>query len=310
MNNVDRYIARVIFVNKVLRADGQSYEDLFAAVLTKSNPNFRPVKPQGKFGDRKNDGFDQVNGIYHQVYAPEDATQKEKETIDKLEADFNGLKAYWDTICPIREFYFVLNDKFKGAYASLDAELSKIQKKHSLNVVGPYLAKDLENTLFALQDDAIFAVIGHPPTPDRIENLQYASLNDVIDYLFKVSKAVTRSDVLQAPDFDEKIKFNKLSSGTAALLATASFQGGSVERYFELNSNFAKENLKRVLSSLYSDALQKFAHITDDTKNDHVFFEILEQAYPSGGFSYQNSVLILMAHFFETCDIFEPPVVT
>ena len=191
MTSTDRYIARILFANKVYRANGQAYEDLFVAVRTKSNPNFRPVKPQGKFGDRKNDGFDQTSGVYYQVYAPEDASHKEKETIDKLEEDFKGLKSFWNKICPIKEFYFVLNDKYHGAYASLDKELAKLKKKHSLNAVGPYLAKDLETDLFGLKDDEIFTIIGQPPTPEKIENLRYAALNDVIDHLFQTIKAVT-----------------------------------------------------------------------------------------------------------------------
>ena len=310
MDSKDRYIARVLFQNKVYRSDGQAYEDLFVSVMTKANPNFRPVKPQGKFGDRKNDGWDQQSGIYYQVYAPEDASQKEKDAIAKLDEDFNGLRAFWEAISPIKEFYFVLNDKYKGAYASLEEALSKIKAKHSLSAAAPFLAKDLENTVFVLKDDEIFTVIGHVPSPDKIENLQYAVLNDVIDHLLKSALPVGRADILKAPDFDEKIKFNKLSDGVSALLTTGSFQSGALDRYFELNSEFTKENIKNVFSSLYAASLLTYAHIQDDAKNDHVFFEILNRALPVGGVVQQSAVLILMSHFFEACDIFEAPVET
>jgi len=307
MDVKERYVARILFANKVYRSDGQAYEDLFVAVMTKANPNFRPVKPQGRIGDRKNDGFDQTTGTYYQVYAPEDARQREKEAIEKLVEDFAGLKTHWESICQIREYHFVLNDKFRGAYPTLEAELSKIKGDHSLKKANPFLCKDLENQLFSLSDDAIFAVIGHLPTPDLIDNLQFAALNDVIDHLFKNIVSISRTENLRAPDFEEKIKFNKLGSRTAALLSIASFQNGTLENYFELNSDFAKDNIKTVFASLYEQALPKFLHIEENTRNDYVFFEILDNACPVSNVAYQNAVLILMAHFFEACDIFEEP---
>lgn len=58
--------------------------------MQRHNRNFQQVKPQGQYGDRKNDGFDKTTGTYYQVYAPEDIKIKEKETIEKLVTDFSG----------------------------------------------------------------------------------------------------------------------------------------------------------------------------------------------------------------------------
>lgn len=72
MDENEKYIARLIFQNRIYESNGQKYEDIFSKVMTYSNPNFNSVKPQGQFGDRKNDGFDRTTGVYYQVYAPED----------------------------------------------------------------------------------------------------------------------------------------------------------------------------------------------------------------------------------------------
>lgn len=71
--------ARFVFRFKVATLHGQAFEDLFVQVMQYKNPNFRPVKPQGKFGDRKNDGFDPQEGVYTIRYLP----QKTSESIHR-----------------------------------------------------------------------------------------------------------------------------------------------------------------------------------------------------------------------------------
>lgn len=124
----DLYIARRLFQLEVHKRNGQDFENFFSKIMRLDNGEFAQIKPQGSFGDRKNDGFIKSKGIYYQVYALEDAATKEKETIDKLETDFAGLYSYWNgQVSPIKVFNFVLNDKYQGAYASLYTELTKIE---------------------------------------------------------------------------------------------------------------------------------------------------------------------------------------
>ena len=69
MTKDERYIATLQFQNKVLKSSGNSYEELFTCVMQQANPYFTQVKPQGSWGDKKNDGFDPTTGTYYQVYA-------------------------------------------------------------------------------------------------------------------------------------------------------------------------------------------------------------------------------------------------
>jgi hypothetical protein len=139
---------------------GQAYEDLFVAIMKRANADFIPVKPHGPFGDRKNDGFDPKTGIYYQVYAPEDIRANTYKALQKIYKDFTGLKQYWDEDYPIREFYFVINDKYRGVYPVVMNQLSRIKKKHKLENAAPLLAADLEEILFELPDDVVFSIIG------------------------------------------------------------------------------------------------------------------------------------------------------
>jgi hypothetical protein len=88
-----------LFKLRILSSDGQAYENLFVEVMTLRDPKFRPVKPQGKIGDQKNDGYCSPTGAYHQVYAPENADDSPSKTITKIANDFTGLTTHWNTVC-------------------------------------------------------------------------------------------------------------------------------------------------------------------------------------------------------------------
>jgi hypothetical protein len=143
----DLFIARRLFQLRVCKCDGQAYEDLFTEVMRYHEPAFRAVKPQGSHGDRKNDGFIDATGTFFQVYSPEDSTLKLADTVEKIGTDFAGLKKNWNKLLPIKEYFFVLNDKYKGAYPTVHEELLKLQKKHKLDTCKAFLAYQLEDIL-------------------------------------------------------------------------------------------------------------------------------------------------------------------
>jgi hypothetical protein len=166
-----RAFARNMFRLRVHEADGQAYEDLFVRIMQQAKPRFRPVKAHGSVGDKKNDGFDSRAGTYYQVYAPEDLRKTQGDALKKLKQDFKGLKAFWDGIYPVKRYYFVINDKYNGAFPLLEKEIALIRVKHSLEDADLFLAKDLEDTLFSLSNDIIISVVGHVPDIDGAEFL-------------------------------------------------------------------------------------------------------------------------------------------
>jgi len=58
----DLYIARRLFQLEIYKRNGQDYENLFSKVMRLHNPEFIQIKPQGQYGDRKNDGFIKSTG--------------------------------------------------------------------------------------------------------------------------------------------------------------------------------------------------------------------------------------------------------
>lgn len=299
-----------MFRLRVYSSDGQAYETLFSTVLEINNADFIRVKPQGQFGDRGNDGYDRKLGRYYQVFAPEDPKSKVQDAVTKLKADFDKLYKYWNTVTPVSEYHFVFNDKYKGSFPTIETDLAEIKKSKDLAACSCFLAKHLEQAFLVLEDEHISAVLdGYIPTPEKVETLDYTVLKEVVQFVMESGSGLTADSALSAPKFDDKIKFNGLGTATSALLTAASFQVGVLAKYFDLNSEFAKQTLRDHLATFYAEAKAERADVPAEMDApDLIFFDILYKIAKKERQAEVNAGLVLMAYFFETCDIYEDPI--
>lgn len=307
MNRDEKYIARIIFKNKIYENDGQKYEDFFAKVLKKSNRDFQPVKAYGNIGDRKNDGFDKNDGIYYQVFAPENIEKQKTITdaVSKLAGDFIGAYKYWNSKCKINKFYYVVNDKYKGCPAPIHEKLIELDGKYDGIEFEILAARDLEDIFISLEEEDIIDVIEFIPSAN-LENLDYSVLREAIEYILNCEADNSMEAEYEVPDFDEKIVFNQLNSQIERWLVSASYNIGDLNRYFKRNSKFVKKELRDKFNEFYIESKGKYNSELEDCNNLR-FIYILEKACYNKSKIVRDSVLVLMACFFESCDIFENP---
>lgn len=164
---------RTRFKLLVHESNAKAYEDLFVKIMMQVDLNFKPVKPHGNIGDRGNDGWCSDSGVYYQVYAPEDLPSNTSQSLTKLHDDFQKLKDYWDSISPLKEFYFVVNDKFSGAPPHLYSAVAKIKKDYNLSKAEVILSHQLENMLFELSDDIVASIVGSASVDSNMEFYQH-----------------------------------------------------------------------------------------------------------------------------------------
>lgn len=306
MTKEELQVARIMFRLRVHESDGQAYQDLFVKVMQHANPDFRPIKPHGREGDQKNDGFDKSKGIYYQVYAPEDLASNIYTAVSKLTDSFQGLLDYWNgQVSPIREYFFVVNDKYKGTYPEIEKGLAGLEQRHLGIRCNPFLAKDLEDVFINLQEHQITDITGFIPSPLNIATVDYSVMQEVIAYLQKAELAYKTEQIPVNPDFERKISFNRLSRNVARFLEYGSHQSYIIEDYFKLQSKFVKSELKNIFTKLYEDGDRAIQDHED--KPDMVFFHILKNASPNNTKAVQEAVIVLMSYYFEYCDIFEVP---
>lgn len=306
MTKDEKYIARLVFRSKIFESDKQSFEDLFTKVMQHSDTNFKQTKPQGRLGDGKCDGFNQVTGDFYQVYAPEEIEGKEDKANSKMDSSFDGMKTYWTSSgFQVKKCHFVINDKYKNVYASLHTNAQALVTKHGISCE-ILTCKDIEDIFMKLSEDNMIDILGIIPDPTNIGNVEYDAMNEVIGHLLKSKTPSVTENIPINPDFEKKVEFNSLSRLVGEFLNAGQRQSFVIKEYFELNSKFLKEDLRQIFNDIYRQALTEIPD--GENKNDEVFQYIVEKSSPRNNFAYHNAVYVLMAYYFEYCDIFEAPI--
>lgn len=200
----------------------------------------------------------------------------------------------------MNSFYFVINDKYKGVHADVEQKIQRIKEDYGLKDAAILTAKDIENKLFELEEDQIFSIVGLLPDPANIKNIDYSILNEVIGHIMGLPIQPNVDGKIILPDWDKKIKFNKLSDMVAGYLNTASYQQKNLETYLSDNGNFVADVLRDKINEVYLQEKEK-------SSGDQLFMSMVEQLSPKQTQPYQNTVIIIMAKYFEACDIFEEP---
>lgn len=297
MNNDEKALARRQFKLKIHESNGQAFEDLFTQIMGYAEPEYRPVRPHGNIGDKHNDGYINSRGAYYQVYAPQDGGKNHRNVITKLNTDFNGIMDEWTDV---KEFNFVINDKYQGLSPECYATMDDLHKKHKISKAEFVIAQDLENILFSLTDDEIITVAGNLPDPATI-TLDYSILSEIINHLMKIDLQQASDSTIIAPEWDAKIEFNDLPAKEARYLENGNMQIGNLDEYLDNNSNFFAEDIKKKLRDIYHSYKNKH-------HGKELFWEIVDEISDrTSQISYQSATITLMSKYFESCDIFEKP---
>lgn len=294
-----------MFKVKLYESDKQSFEDLFTKVMSAKYKEFKQVKPQGRYGDGKCDGFRATDGAFYQVYAPENLSGNENTANKKLDDSVKGIIEYWSKSgFEIETCHFVVNDKFQNLYATAHTNAQEVGKKHNVKCE-LMTCSSLLDTFLTLEEQEIIDIIGFIPDPLSITTIDYSVLHEVVGHLLSSSAIKIKEAIPKDPDFEHKITFNNLSTAVASILNAGQIQHHVIKDYFDGNAKFDKEELRLIFNSLYEQG--KTVIQDGPTKSDEIFQYIAEKSSPRDNFVYYSAIYVLMAYYFEFCDIFETP---
>lgn len=124
---------RKYYEQLLIISSGKEFEKKCQELLReKYGPKFIIIRPYGKFGDRKNDGYIEEENTFYQIFGPEEKTvSSEKQAINKIYNDYIKLKEHcenkeWN--CEIKKFVFIYNDKKKGRSPELEKKRKEIEE--------------------------------------------------------------------------------------------------------------------------------------------------------------------------------------
>ena len=156
------------FELKIYQSSGVEFQDFFCRIMAISNANFKRVKSHGAYGDGGNDGWIPERQAYYQCFSPE--VINSKKLIDKLRHDFENLYESWFDY-GIREYYFVVNDRFNGVPKILTDEMDFIKREYDLKSCEIITADSLWNSISELSERTVKEII--PEASHDLEFLNY-----------------------------------------------------------------------------------------------------------------------------------------
>ena len=180
----------------------------------------------------------------------------------------------------------------------LSQAIEKITADHGIKA-GVLGVDKLEDLVFSLNDDQILTITGPFPNPEEMQ-LDYPVLHKVMAHLMQIDISDIQDGDIKYPDWDEKIKFNGLSETKKELLDHGFLHVYELDKYFDNRSNSFAEDVKDRVRKIYIDKAREFS-------GDKLFIEIMNTISHKPEQLFQSAAIIIMAKYFEICDIFEEP---
>lgn len=313
MTNEGRLIVRILFSNRLLKANNQAFQQLFWAVMTALyKDEFVQVRPQGTLGDDGNDGYLPSAGHYFQVYGPIDPEEKVTVAAEKLADDFEKIKATWHLETPMQAYSFVFNDKYEGTFKKIAQALGTLERLNASIRCRPFTAAHLEDKFMSLSEDGIQSVLGMiVPNPSNAAHISFGVLREVIAHIMSSPRRTLVSPFGDFPELDDKIALNNLCSVWGDLIRTGARKAGHVDQYFSKNSTFMKQALRDHLVEAYREARDARRAISGMpvgiSREDLIFDDFRQSLLPeNANVAMEGAVEILIGYYFEACDIFDP----
>lgn len=302
---------RLLFKVKLYEASGDTFQNLFSRLMELSNPKFQAVAPWGDWGDGGNDGWIEDEGHYFQVYGPKPTTKNtESVALGKALEDFDKLPKKWANV---RRYTFVINDRYCGIPGPLASSLQTLKINKSLDEAGVKGCKELTAVFMDLPESFREEIIPGIPSgqPDYVDS---RCVGDLLNTLANSAKTGMSFLSGTAPDFDEKISLNGLTSPICEAIKHHFWHVSVVNDFLDARDSGLQQGISEEIRALYLASKLAIPDSDPEAPNARYVW-ILEQlvppiahAHPHTLTAYRHAAQIVIAKYFETCDAYEHPV--
>ena len=301
MNLTEEYWWKINLELKLRRSAGNSFQEFFSVVMGKLHgDDFVKVRPYGKKGDKGCDGYLSSSGALFQCYGALNGHQgKVDYLISKMEEDFATAKEKLSTI--MKEWHMVHN-LVDGLPVEAVETLNKLEKENPSIKFGFVGLEGFEERIGQLGDEQKAELLGPVATNKDAQDLQVTELKELIDSVIKATEETTELPDGIAPVPVDKLEANDLPNHWKQLIAGGWQNAHVVVAYIDGHPEpLVGEKIAKVFNDRYQ--YLKAQHLTPT-----VIMEALYEFVTGSGSvpaTRQVAAQALLAHLFESCDIFE-----
>jgi len=255
--------------------------------------DFQRVKPWGRQGDEKCDGYIRSIRTLCQVYAPE--RMESAQTVQKIEDDFRGASPYWQDF--FETWAFVHNAE--GLPPDAAKRIEQLHIENNPPAVVMWGRVELLGFVRELKIHDLQDLFGHAPSLNGWTQTGYRDFDRVLRNLER-QEPIRELDLRPPPP--NKIEYNQINVEAAWLLRFGMLKAHHVDRLISQHPDprYGDEIAER----LHAD----YKALKASGLPPGLIIAKLQQRIggtEQASSTYQNAVLAVLAHFFATCDIFE-----
>jgi len=282
------------FSNKK-QSDFESWFATLAYCVFKED--FELIKAGGKDGDKKSDGRRISTETVYQCYAPESPRTFSERAKAKVSDSFPDVLDYWPNL---KEWVFVHNNN-EGLTTSISDKIEELRKEYpnlQINTASQRFLKDNLHDKLTLQQ--LIDVY-----PSASMDFAEVTMNDVRPLLKNIIAERTEKDdpnlFGEIPD-EKKIDFNNLSTDSKVDIQRARSCVDIVERFLGGMNN--PQNASIIQTEMRAKYIESrdFGHSPDEIMGKMLTFVGGDGSSPVNAAAY-----VILAYYFDACDIFENP---
>ena len=283
------------------------FQRLVERILLRACRNdFAVIPVKGRRGDLSSDGFLHSRCAVVQVYAPDE--KEIKKILAKVRRDFLSAKEKWKTV--LREWIFVLNnEEGYGAPAEVHLLLAELMRDLPEVQLSLWSFDDLWRFVQDMSDGDIRDLLGSYPY-DADGRVPPPDVHYVREIVTRLSH---RADD-DAPDDHRPVPASKLAHNRLSRVAANELRGGMIwspvlETCWDADRR--PDRRSAVAATLNAEYIRLRAHYPDAPRTPDLILADLRRFLGDerrlAETPYYWAVNIVLAHFFESCDIFERP---
>jgi len=300
LNFHERMFVKAMYREQMANLHGDAFEDFFHRLMSARYSDFVQVRTHGNIGDLGADGLRLHNGRLYACYAPEvfDATKAGGKFANDLAKAIRKRSGEFGT------FVFVYNDA-RGLHPEVSRLLAQARVEHSRLEFEPMGPQHLLRKLFELVRHEIEDLLR---APILVEEVVYGvGLEDLTPLLQHLMEHRRRADGQAAPREVSALKmdYNRLGEDDRTMLRIGMRHTHLIEQYYQGIADVTERD------EVAADFNAYYGQIADEyDESEQVLAELRKYVAGNqrGTSATEIAWWVVVAYFFETCDIFrEPP---
>lgn len=303
MTPEQRYWWRIALELKLRKCSGDAFQDFFSSMMAEAHStDFVRVRPYGALGDKGCDGYLQSSGQVFACYGALNADGgKVAYLVDKMGEDYAKAAK---SLSEIMKEWHMVHNLVDGLPTDAILKLKDLEKADGKRKFGFIGLEGFESRIFALEPHQIEKFLGMAATAQDVQNFQTAELRDLVSAIITATDAnpINVTEIRPVPP--DKLHFNKLPGHWQSMMAGGWQNAHLVQQYLDRHHDpLAGERIAHNFRVRYE-------YLKSQNLEPGATMSALYEGITGIGIvppARQVAAQALLAHLFESCDIFETP---